>query len=307
MNMPGVDLESFLKLSTESIVKLVQSKGKPQAGVFVPDGNRRLVLSTTDLEEDSEAFLAQVAVTQTFHGLDTLRVFFSHGLPTLFVPMFSRSVLARGTEYCRLSVLSTLDALFTNDTCLDFYHTWNVRIQVYGDLSVLSWVGCEQAIQWIQNIQKITQEHVSHRLFLGIGGEPLVGSDAAKAAIDFHEKHQREPAPSELIESLYGEPVAPADFIIISGKMSGLGALPAFVCDGDTQLYFLPAPGVVALNEQSYRAILYDLLYLHDNKKEFYTLNHEEREELRVWYVAHLNTVIGLGKRIGSVWVPAEL
>jgi hypothetical protein len=300
--------EEFLKLPTEEVARLVSDLGRPRVGIFVLDGSRRLVLSTTDLEEGSDEFFTQVALTQTACGLDTLKVFFSHGLPVLFVPLFSHSVLTRGSSYRHLTILKTLNIILTSENWLDFYNIWDVRVRVYGDLSVLAQADCEEALQWIENVQQITQKHAAHTLFLGIGNKPLVGHDAAIATARFYQKYQREPSTDELIEFLYGRPVPLADFFIMSSKFGGLGALPALICGGDTQVYYLPAPGVMALTKQTYRAILYDLLYMRDGMPGecCYALASDEREQLRAWYAGHAEAVIGLGHRIGSVWVPEE-
>ncbi len=301
-----MDREAFLNLPTDEIAQIVQREGRPQVGIFVPDGNRRWVLATTDLPEGSDEFFTQIALTQTAHGLHNLEVFFSHGLPVLFTPLFSRPVLGRSPSYYRLTALKTLHTVLTSDEWLDFYATWGVRVRVYGDLSVLPPADGEQVRRWIAHAQGITQAHTAHTLFLGIGGEPWVGYDAARATAHFCQTYQREPSTDELIEFLYGEPVPPADFFIMCSSMDGLGALPAFICNADTQVYYLAAPGVAALTKRTYRAILYDLCMRPGNMSgdSGYTLDPGERKQLRAWYEDHQDVVIGLGRRIGSVWVP---
>ncbi|MBN1814269.1 MAG: hypothetical protein JXA14_20690, partial [Anaerolineae bacterium] len=223
-----VDREAFLNLATEDILQIVRREGRPQVGIFVPDGNRRWVLATTDLPEDSDEFFTQVALTQTAYGRHNLEVFFSHGLPVLFIPLFSRPVLTRSPSYYRLTALKTLRIILTSEEWLNFYATWGVRVRVYGDLSALPPADGEQVRHWITRAQQITQSHTAHTLFLGIGGEPLIGHDAAWAMMRFYQTFQREPSTDELIEFLYGEHVSPADFFIMCSSMDGLGALPAF-------------------------------------------------------------------------------
>ncbi len=304
---PG-NRKAFLSLPTGTIAKSIKDKGKPRVGIFVPDGNRRLVLSTTDLQENSIEFFAQLALTQAARFRDNLKVFFSHGLPTLFTPLFSHSVLARGTAYRRLTVLETLNILFTGAEWLEFYADWDVRVRVYGDLSILAQTDCEQVLQWIESVQQTTRTHASHTRFLGIGGESWVGHDALVATARFYKRYQREPSPDELIEFLYGRPVPLADFFIMCSKLAGVGALPALICGKDTQVYYLPVPSASGLTEYTYRAILYDLLCMRENdaKGPGYALDSKERKTLRTWYADHAQVVIGLGRRIGSVWVSDE-
>jgi hypothetical protein len=304
-SFPG-GIERFLSLPAEAISDLVREKGKPMVGIFVPDGNQRLVKAETGLREDTEEFFTQVALTQTTYGLDTLKVFFGHGLSILFAPLFSRSVLARGPGYHRLTALTTLEIMFASDEWLAFYDAWQVRVRVYGDLSVVSQGGCEPAREAIERVQQITQTHTAHTLFLGIGGEPWVGQDAVRATGSFYQEQRREPSRDELLEVLYGQAVPPADFFIMSSKLAGLGALPALICGGDTQVYYLPVPGVIGLTQETYRTILYDLLYLRDGPagKRGPDLSSTEREQLRAWYNHHANRVIGLGSRVADVWLP---
>ncbi|WLE97443.1 MAG: hypothetical protein QTN59_01130 [Candidatus Electrothrix communis] len=305
-NVTFVDEKIFFALPVKNIAKLVQNNNYPQVGIFLPDGNRRLVSAMTGLDEMSDDFFTQLAITQASLFLNTLKVFFSHGLTTLFVPLFSHSVLMRGAQYRNITVLKTLEILLANEEWINFYNIFDIRVKIYGNLSVLQQVGCERALHWIKNIEKTTKKKSTHMLFLGVGGESLTGYDAAQGTINFYKQHQREPSLNELIEILYGQLIPPADFFIISSKLAGLGALPAFLCDGDTQVYYLPAPGVYALTEQSYRKILYDLIYMRESKDSAneQRVAQDEHERLIAWYANHATDVIGLGKKIGSVWVP---
>ncbi len=167
-------------------------------------------------------------------------------------------------------------------------------------------VNCQQALPWINEVQSQTKAHAAHTLFLGIGGEPRLGLDAARAGSLYYEQQQRHPSLDELIEYLYGESLPPADFFIMSSKLGGLGALPALICGKDTEVYYLPVPGVLGLTRQTYRAILFDLLYVRGGMSADtpYALTQAERKTLGSWYLEHRDTVIGLGHSIGRVSVP---
>jgi hypothetical protein len=300
------DKKEFLALSTDTIARLVQDVGKPKVGIYIPDGNRRLVLAETGLRENSDEFLVQVALIQSSRCLDNLKMLFGHGLPVLFMPIFSRTVLTRASNYRHLTALRTLDIMMNSNEWTEFYNVMDVRVSVYGDLSALGQDECLKIQYSIERVQQTTREHYKHVLFLGIGGEPLVGHDASVASARFYETYQRQPSTNELIRFLYGKDIPPAEFLIMSSKLGGLGALPAFVCNGDTHIYYLLAPGVMALNVQTFRNILYDLLYVQESKQDEhgYALSQDERDELRAWYTNQAEVVIGLGERIGSVVVP---
>jgi len=301
-----MERSEFLCLPIDEVVKIVQQKGQPQAGVFVPDGNRRLVLAMTGLPENSDAFFLQVAKTQTAGFLENLQVFFDHGLPILFAPLFSRSVLLRGNKYRSLTVVETLRTLFTDQAWLDFYQEHEVSVRVYGNLEVLAGEELAPAFDWIHNAEEYTCKYDRHRLYLGIGGEPWVGHDAALAASRFIREFGREPDKEELIFSLYGRALLPANFVIISSKFAGIGALPALICGRNTNIYYLPVPGVMGLTACTYRSILYDLLFLQGERTGdgCYELSPGEQKELYTWYTNHADIVMGVGHTIGSVWIP---
>lgn len=298
-----MERDIFLNLSTENILDLVKRKGRPRVGVFVPDGNRRLVLATTNLQEDTPEFFNELIYKQTSAYLDTLDIFFSHGLATLFLPLFSRSVLSRSSSYIQWVAVETIKFICMNEQCLNFYQSRNIRIRAYGDISVVNGTALSKAKNWIAEVQDYTERNTTHTIYIGIGGEPVVGDDTAKSAIQYYKNFHQEPSQEELINFMYGQSVAPADFFIMSTKLAGLGALPGLICGHDTKVYYLPAPGVIAFNKGTYRMILYDLLFRNPDTK-FYRLSDEERKQLNSWYVGHSNQVLGTGKLIGSVWIP---
>lgn len=298
-----MERDAFLNLPAEKIVDLVKQKGRPYVGIFVPDGNRRLLLAATDLQENTEEFFSELIYQHTSAYLKILEIFFRYGLSSLFIPLFSRSVLSRKSSYGQKVVLETIRFIFTNDQCLNFYKSLNIRIKIYGNISVLSEYLSSQVIPWAEELQEYTRNHTSRALFIGIGGEPVVGYDTAIAAIQFYQTYQRSPTRIELIEYIYGQSVPEADFFIMSSKFAGLGALPGLVCGKDTKAYYLPTPGLIGFNRQTYLMILYDLLYMNPDKSP-YKLSADERKQLYLWYNNHATEVWGLGKVIGTVSVP---
>lgn len=300
--------DEFMALPAVEIARWVAELGLPRVGVFVPDGNRRLVLATTDLAEGTDGFFDRVAHLQTSKGLETLKVFFSHGLPILITPVFSRSALSRESGYRRLTALKTLEIILTGQAWRDFYAEHKVRVRVYGDPAILPELGYEQVAPWIQDVQRVTEAHDAHTLLFGIGGETRAGQAAAVAAIRFFRQYGREASTDELIESLYGELIPPVDYMIVTSKLAGLAAAPDLITDANTQIYFLAAPGVASLNEHTLRAILYDLMYMRENRVTtgFYKLKAEQRKQLQAWYREQVRTTIGLGDRIGPIWIPVQ-
>lgn len=300
-----MDRQDFLNLSTPEIKNLVSQSRVPKVGVFVPDGNRRLVLAMTNLKENGEEFFRQVAVTQTSGFLENLKVFFGHGLSALFTPLFSRSVLQRSEGYRLLTVLETLRILFTEPTWLQFFDSWRIRVKVYGNLDALTGE-CSPAIAWAKELQERTKANEGHWLCLGIGGEPYIGDDVFVGTLSYSRRFGCEPTREQLMQFLYGQVFPPADFVIVSSKFGGIGAFPGLICGKDTKIYYLPVPGIVGLTEYTYRKILYDILFAQAEaaQQEGYDLTPAARDCLRTWYEGHLNTVIGVGRSLESVWLP---
>ncbi len=300
--------ETFLTLPTEAIVELVQEIGRPKVGIFVPDGSRRLVLALTNAKPNTEEFYRLCATLPAQHLLESLKVFFNHGLPVLLVPILSRSVINRGNDYQRFTALSGLKLLFADETWLNFYEEYDVRVRVYGEKMQLAGTECEPAIEWIDDAHQRTDKHQTHSLFYAIGETPLLGQDIAETAVAFYQEYGRGPTVKEQIQQYYGQHLSPANFFIMTSKMSGLAALPRFLVNGDTEAYFLPAAGAMGLNSQTYRLILYDLLAersnLHLGTYGDRGMESETRQALQSYYQQVDHSVIGLGRQIGTVWVP---
>ena len=104
----------------------------------------------------------------------------------------------------------------------------------------------------------------------------------------------------------YGENLAEADFFIMSTKIAGAGALPPFVSTKKTEMYFLQAPGVVGLTRETFREILYDLLYCRPGGtiKKYSAHDLKDIEVLKKYYFSEESIVLGPGKRVGKFWVP---
>lgn len=300
-----MDRQDFLKLSAQEIKNLVSKRHIPNVGVFVPDGNRRLVLAVTDLKENGEEFFRQVAVTQTSGFLEDLKVFFGHGLSVLFAPLFSRSVLQRSEGYRSLTVLETLRILFTEPAWLQFFDNWKVRVKVYGDLDALTGE-CSPAIAWAKELEERTRANEEHWLCLGIGGEPYIGDDVFAGTLSYSRRFGCQPTREQLMQFLYGRVFPPADFVIVSSKFGGIGAFPGLICGKGTKIYYLPIPGVIGLTECTYRKILYDILFVQAEvaQKKGYDLTPAARHELQGWYEGHRDRVIGTGRSLESVWLP---
>lgn len=308
MKMEEIEItkEEFFNLSTEEIAQIVKQKGKPKVGIFVPDGNRRMTMTLSKLNPETDEFFYENAriTTQYFKG--NLNVIFNHGLKTLFVPLISSNVFKRGKRYLSITLLEGLKQILHSKTWLNFYEKNDIRVNFYGNLEYLKKTDSSIVMEWIQEIKNYTAKHKTHNLLYGFLSPNIFGIEFTHWAIDFYKKYGREPTYPELVKSYYGKEISHANFFIMSTKLAGLGALPPFISGQETQLYFLVAPGVLALTQHTYREILYDLLFCRPNKSnnEYTTNDMHDLESLRQYYLRHNSTVIGLGRKIGKFCVP---
>jgi len=306
MNKTIISKEEFLKLSANEIAQITNKMGKPKVGVFVPDGNRRMTLAFSGLNPDSDEFYHENARQTTTYFMENLKVFFSHGLKTLFVPLISHNILERNQKYHEITLRDGLKKILVDEVWLNFYEEHDIRVSAYGDIDQLSKSTGIFISEWIEKARDETAHHNTHRIFYGFLSPKRVGMELAHRGIEFDNQHKRAPTDEEQIQMYYGEPVAPADFFIMSTKFAGLGALPPLICGQETQMYFLAAPGVMALNQETYREILYDLVFLRPEKaNNGYVENDlQDLSLLKDYYEHHQTNVIGLGRRIGKFWVP---
>lgn len=303
---PMISRQAFLQMPTQEVAGLVRALEKPRLGVFVPDGSRRYVLAFTDVDPNSEAFYRLSALLPAQQLLESLQILFAHGLPVLLAPILSSSVLSRGDNYLSLTALTGLALLFADETWQTFYQEYGIRVRVYGDLSLLTGSACAPALDWIEATIRRTEENQAHTLFYAIGEPATLGQGVADLGVSYFQENGRAPTLDEQIRHYYGELLPPADFFLMTSKMSGMGALPRFLVNGDTEVYFLPAAGAMGLNADTWRLILYDMLFERVGLQGGYveeSMSLEERAALGRRYQAEVSRVIGLGERIGQVWV----
>lgn len=299
--------EEFLTLPTAEIRGFVHKRPRPYSGIFVADGNRRLVMTQTGLTPKSKDFYPAYLEVTTESFMKNLVVFFDHGLHTLFFPLFGPSLLMRGDTYCQYVIPELIRILFQDKKWLDFYREYGIRIKAYGNVHILGgrlFKGRDLG-KTIKKGQSHTRRHRKHKLFYGFFSTRIFERALVRKFNRFIEDHNRVPDREEMSVLYYGEPIATADFFITSTKMGGLDALPPLVYGKDTCIYTLAVPGVFGLTEKTYREILYDLLFLRQDGpgRGLDDTGQREIEDLKDFYRQNRDRVMGTGKRIGKYWV----
>ncbi len=306
MRPPNPKISKFLSLPTDAIVDIINRAGMPNTGIFVPEGNRRMVMTKTGLRSGTSMFYLKYVDMCTNLFMNNLEVLFSHGLKNLIVPLVSPSVLKRDDNYIEFGLGRILSILFTNMNWKSFYSKHNIRVKFYGDLTILNNRPFQWWKKWMENIESDTSSNSGHLLLIGIASNEITGVDIVNTSLSFFEAHNRKPTLDELKHSYYGENIATADFFIMSTKMSGVGALPPLITSKKTQLYYLVSPGVMSLTKTTFRKILYDLIYMREPNKsiERELGNAANLKKLNDFYTANQEKVIGLGRNIEDIWVP---
>jgi hypothetical protein len=302
MGGEGLNQEAFLKLPAREVCRMVDRNERPHTGIFIADGNRRLVMTHTGLTPEDDGFYSAYPdlVTESFkHNLE---VFFQHGLHTLLFPLFGPSLLTR-TEAYRCKVMPELvRQLFKSRQWLSFYREQAIRIKAYGNLEILSreFPGLNLA-EAIRECEQITAAHRKHRLFYGFFSTQVYDLAFIRQMQQFSQTQQRAPDRSELARLYYREPLRSADFFITSTRMGYLGALPPFAYGKNTRMYTLAAPGVFGLNETTYRKILYDLLLPEPgDPSSIKDTTPAGIDFLGEYYQRNRSRILGTGKQIGK-------
>lgn len=295
--------DEFLKLSTEEIYQIVQQEKRPKVGIFVADGNRRLVMCRTRLSPNSDEFYSEYARFFVDSLQECLNIFFDHGLETLFFPLFGPSLLLRKNKFQSITLPNAYQKIFQADEWFQFYNEKGIRVKTYGDMSQLEKIDVNRLnfTKGINQMVERTALHDKHTLFFGFMSENTPGMEVPQLIIDFYKNNNRAPILQEMVEIYYRESIPPADFLLFSDKIS-TRALPPLISSQHTQMYYLPVPGFLGLNTTTFRKVLYDLLFFHpqDSIPE-YTDNHLKNiENLDRFYQQHKNTIIGIKKNIGK-------
>ncbi len=294
--------EEFLNLPIEDIRQLVLREDKPQTGVFITDGNRRLVMTQTGLTPGSKDFYPTYLKIITESFMRNLTTFFTHGLNTLLFPLFGASLLERDKTFKQDVMPELVRLLFQDEKWGSFYREYGIRVKTYGDMEPLhrEFPGMDLE-EKMKEREIATSGYTRHTLFYGFFSRGIFESSLEKKLNGFIETNHRGPSGKEWLELYYGEFVDTADFFITSTRLAGLGALPPFIYGKKTRMYTLVAPGVFALNEKTYREILYDLLYgkSYHSKQYLNETSRKDIERLGDFYQQQRDRVIGTGKIVG--------
>ncbi len=293
--------ETFLNLPTEEIAHLVREAG-PKVCVFPINGTRRwfILEHPTDSVGDAERSYLDAA---TERHIELYKLFFDHGVDTLLTPIFGPDLLERGEAYVRMAV-EGMARLGTHSSFLGFYESYEVRVRFYGDYrDYLGETSGDYLADIFGETTRRTLPHRQHRLFFGVFAHDAAET-IARIAVDFYQKRGRVLDKRDLLESYYGEYVAPVDFFIGFDKFSAFD-MP-LVSTGEEDLYFAVAPSPY-LTARQLRIILYDHIYVRPEDETNYSdLTAEDQRLMHEFYQANLGKTQGVGARRNHAgfWYP---
>jgi tuberculosinol/isotuberculosinol synthase len=295
----AIDLEEFQNLPTEDVARLVREAG-PKVCVFPINGTRRWFM----LEYPEEAKTGSPEVYFQIAGqrhIELYKLFFDHGIDTLLTPIFGPDLLERGEEYRQIMVPALL-WFVQNQSFLDLYDAYDVRVRVYGDTRrYLQNTPYEPALDAYDEVAQRTLSHRSRRLFFGVCAHDATET-VAEIAICFSQEHGRQPDKREIVEAYYGEYVEPVDFFIGFDRPAAFD-MP-LVATGKEDLYFTVSPSSY-LDARTLRVILHDHLYARQMDEASYAmLSPDDWAWMRDFYHANTGNVMGAGVKRGGVWYP---
>ncbi len=298
----------FLSLKTEQVREIVQKRGRPRAALLILDGTRRAGYIFQSLNPADKNFEKNLYSTIHRRFMSILRMVFDHGLKACFLPLLKHENFERGKNFSFHAVLNGLSYPFKSEEWMEFYREYDVRVNVYGDLEFVGKCGYPQVREWAYEVEQATANHSSHHIYYGVACSNRYEIPRLMSmAVEFYIRKSRMPTLEEMIKAYYGTDAPPVDLMIRHVEVRDSDIQPPLISGHSSQMYFPVIPGMY-LSQRVYRRILYDYLYerLITCGKRTYkkSPNTQEVEWLKQYYQMNEDAVLGLGKRIGDLWVP---
>lgn len=303
--------EEFLGLEDEEVASVVSSCPDAQVCVLVPDGNRKAGLLLWGLDPSAKDFNEELFTRMHSKLLEVVRTFFTHGIKVLLIPAMTVKNFKRGRAFLEAAMSSGLSHFFHDRSWLDLYDEHDIRVRFYGDRDQLHENGFDDLLDWMKGLEERTRDNDGAVLFLGFACErSLEEVRLASIGAEIVSRTGRPPSRAELVRSVYGEDVPEVGLFVRPTEVRDSDMLPVLISGYRTQMYF-PLGPVGFLSKRTIRSILYDLIFQRHVSvgKKMYTkedLDDKNIYKVRDYYLSNLETVIGLGRRIGPFWLPSN-
>jgi undecaprenyl diphosphate synthase len=241
--------------------------------------------------------------------IDKVKIIFDHGLNTLFMPGVTHGNFKRTDQYVDTVTKIGLKYIFNDESWLNFYKEYDIKVKIYGDINFVSKMGYDYVIKWIETVEEKTKFNSTYKLYHGLAcSNSYENFRILDMAIDFYKKHNRNPTKEEIIKQYYGEHINDIDFFIRPTVFRDSDIQPPLISGRKTQLYF-PISPIVNFSIEMYREILYDMLFsrvITMSKKEWKLedLNEKQLEFIKTYYSENQSSILGIGERVGNLWLP---
>lgn len=296
----------FLRNSRKEIAEIIEQAGKPECAAIMLDGTRR-VLKLKPGYYDDHWLYHEDHITGLIHkSMEVVDTLFDCGLNTVIGPLASLGNLNR-KDFVPLGLDRLLRPL-VDEYSLSVCKEHHAAVTFYGDLEgARKMQGGEIVDKYIELFKEINPETPQKHILIGIGFSTDRETEIiANLAIDHFKETGKNPTQKDLINRYFGQDVPAIDIFIRTNEVKMSGGLTPLLTQHDTQLYFPVAPGIMSLSENTIKSILYDYLYsriLSHGMHEHGPITDKEAEEVSNFYESHRDEVLGLGRRVGDLWI----
>jgi len=299
-----------MALSFEEVARIVEDAGAPKSVVLMLDNIRRTGIIYLGMSPEDPDFEEKVFKLLNEPYIRIIENVYRCGVRCIIIPAMSHDNLRRYERYLKTYFRTALRWILRGEEWLSLYRRMGVKVKIYGDLEffgkVAREVGCPEALDWCREVEEETRGNGDRLLLWGMAcSASLEAERIVRLGIEFYNQHGRAPTREELIEIYYGERLGYPEIFIRPGEMRDSDCQPPLI-GGRSEMYF-PVVPLTHMPEGFFKEILYDYLFCRIKtfgKKKYRGAHMEYVDEVRKYYEESGGRIIGIGKRIGDVWVP---
>lgn len=306
-----IELKDFQFFSKNEISEVVKKSGKPQNVAIMIDGTRRLLKVEPGHNDDAWLY-DQSHITALMHkSVQAADDLFDMGIEVVTGPLASYGNMQRD-NFIPTGLERLLDPLLDNFS-LQILEKHNATVHFYGDLSLIHnhHLGkqIERYLHFFNQLNQ-TRDNPTKRILVGLGFTTDRDTvQIAHQAISLYGKTGQYPTQEDLIEAYFGISVPPIDIFIRTNEFKASGGLTPLLINHDTQFYFPSSPGLISINENNLKAILYDYLFNRNLSGGHYNhapITQIEATAIKDFYTSSQDHIAGVGKRIADIWVNSQ-
>lgn len=270
----------FLQQPIDLVNKIV-----PETVVYSCAGSRRQA-ALAGVPATGNAF-AQWSHEQM---LKTISMLMRYQIRHLFLPLLLPNQFKETTPNYREKLESWVEWGIASPAMLDFYQEQQWRVRLLGTEPL---PGLHATAERLYQTDRNGQQHLWWYI--------VPDQETAWQTIFQATKQTAISTRSEAIQTIYGQPIAPAELFISFGKpMLNAHVVPPLLV-GELQCYWTQKPGY-DLSEAEFRQILYDFAYT----RQTWQSDKTERTKAALEFRQHWKRgpILGLGQQLGPFWYP---